>query len=239
MNANDAVVRHAFGGETADVIAARLAQSRLADPEARMQLWEGGAEAVAASDDPMIQFVRALDTDARAVRERYVREVEGPVARANERIERARFRAFGETLYPEATFSPRLSYGRVEGWREPGGDQTPAFTHVGGLYEHAAGTAPFALSSRWADARSRLDEGVIFNVSSSNDVIGGNSGSPLIDRDGRVVGVVFDGNIHSLGGEYFYDGELNRTVSVASTAIAATLDQVYGMDALLAELRAR
>jgi hypothetical protein len=238
LNATDPVVRRVFAGEAPDALAARLAQSRLVDPEFRMQLWEGGAEAVAASDDPLIQFVRALDVDARAVRERYVRDVERPVARASERIERARFRAFGETLYPEATFSPRLSYGRVEGWTEPGGGAA-AFTQVAGLYDHATGTPPFALTDRWVEARARLDQNAIYNVSTSNDVISGNSGSPLLDREGRVVGVVFDSNSHALGGEYFYDGELNRTVSVASTVIAASLEGVYGMDVLLAELGAR
>jgi hypothetical protein len=231
--------RRLFGDESAETLAARLSQSRLADPAYRMALWEGGVEAVAASDDPMIVLARALDADARAMRARYVQDVEGPVARAQERIARARFRAFGEALYPDPTFSPRLSYGRVEGWREPGGQEVGAFTYVGGLYEHATGIAPFALSERWADARARLDGGAIFNVSTSNDVMGGNSGSPLLDREGRVVGVVFDSNIHALGGEYVYDGALNRSVSVASTAIEAALEDVYGMDALLSELRGR
>ena len=166
-------------------------------------------------------------------------EVEGPAARAHERIARARFRAFGEAQYPDATFSPRVSYGRVTGWTEAGGREVPPFTYTRGLYERATGSMPFVLSQRWIDARSRLDPNAIFNVSSSNDVIGGNSGSPLLDREGRVVGAVFDGNIHSLGGEYFYDGELNRSVTVASTVIRASLADVYGMPELLAELEGR
>jgi S1-C subfamily serine protease len=112
------------------------------------------------------------------------------------------------------------------------------FTRVAGLYERATGYAPFVLTQRWIDARGRLDADTIFNVSTSTDVIGGNSGSPLLDREGRVVGAVFDGNIHSLGGEYFYDGALNRSVTVAATAIRAALADVYGMDALLRELEA-
>lgn len=172
------------------------------------------------------------------MRERFVAQVEGPVARAHERIARARFRAFGTEHYPDATSSPRISYGQVEGWTEPGGRVVPSFTRAGGLYARATGHAPFALSQRWVDARSRIDADTIFNVSTSNDVIGGSSGSPLLDRDGRVVGAVFDGNIHSLGGEYFYDGDLNRSVTVASTAIRMALADVYGIQNLIAELDA-
>src|SRR5262249_13087315 len=146
------------------------------DPAYRRQLWEGGASAVAASDDPMIQFVRAWDADARALRERYLQEVDGPVERAQERIAQARFRAFGQTQYPDATFSPRLSYGRVEGWTEPGGAAVGPFTRIGGLYERATGAAPYDLVPSWIAARSRLDANTIFDVSTSTDVTGGNSG---------------------------------------------------------------
>jgi hypothetical protein len=236
LTVDDPVARRVLGSESPEMLAERLSQSRLADPAFRMRLWEGGAAAIAASDDPMIVFVRAWDGDARAVRERYVTEVEGPMARAHERIARARFRAFGLAQYPDATFSPRVSYGQVEGWSEASGRVVPAFTRAGGLYERATGNPPFRVSQRWADARARIDASTIYNVSTSNDVIGGNSGSPLLDREGRVVGAVFDGNIHSLGGEYFYDGDLNRSVTVTSTAIRMALADVYGMSGLLAEL---
>jgi hypothetical protein len=201
-----------------------------------MELWQGGAAAIAQSDDPLIMFVRAWDADARAVRERYVSEVEGPVARAQERIARARFRAFGEQHHPDATFSPRVTYGRVTGWSEPNGRVIGPFTYTGGLYERATGSQPFVLSQRWLDARGRLDPRDIYNVSTSTDVIGGNSGGPLLDREGAVVGAVFDGNIHLLGGEYFYDGSLNRSVTVTSTIIRTALSDVYGMNALVVEL---
>ncbi|MBX9745411.1 MAG: S46 family peptidase [Hyphomonadaceae bacterium] len=232
-----ALAQRVLGGETPAALAERLSQSRLADRDFRMQLWEGGAEAVAASDDPMIVFVRAWDNAARQVRARFVAEVEAPVARAQERIARARFRAFGDERYPDATFSPRLSYGVVEGWTEPGGEEIGAFTYLDGLYERAAGAPPFELSQLWLDARPRLDGAVVYNISSSNDVIGGASGSPLLDREGRVVGVIFDNNMHALGGEYFYDGRLNRSVSVSASAIHLALSDVYGMQGLLAELR--
>jgi len=239
LTVDDPAVRRILGSESPEALARRLSQSRLADPAYRMQLWEGGAEAIAASDDPMIVFVRSWDDEARAVRTQFVEQVEGPIARAHERIARARFRAFGEGRYPDATFSPRISYGRVRGWTEPGGRVIAPFTYVEGLYQRATGSPPFVLSQPWIDARSRLDAGTVFNVSTTTDVIGGNSGSPLLDREGRVVGAVFDGNIHSLGGEYFYDGELNRSVTVSSTIIRAALADVYGMQTLLAELEGR
>ncbi|HRK63094.1 MAG TPA: S46 family peptidase [Terricaulis sp.] len=232
------VVRRVLGSESPEALAARLSQSRLADPAFRRALWEGGAAAIAASDDPLIVFVRAWDGDARTLRAQYQAQVEGPIARAQERIARARFQAFGTGLYPDATFSPRLSYGRVQGWQE-GSRAIPALTYARGIYERATGQAPFALPQSWRDAHNRIDADTIFNVSTTNDVIGGNSGSPLLDREGRVIGAVFDGNIHSLGGEYFYDGELNRTVTVASTAIRMALADVYRMDALVAELEGR
>ncbi len=239
LTVDDPTARRILGGESPEALAARLAQSRLADPAYRMELWEGGAAAVAASDDPMIAFVRAWDDEARAVRTQFVEQVEGPIARAHERIARARFRAFGDARYPDATFSPRISYGRVRGWTEPGGREIGAFTYVEGLYQRATGSPPFVLSQRWIDAQSRLDPRTVFNLSTTTDVIGGNSGSPLLDRAGRVVGAVFDGNIHSLGGEYFYDGELNRSVTVSSTIIRTALADVYGMQTLLAELEGR
>lgn len=239
LTVDDQSARRILGIESPEALAERLSQSRLADPAFRMRLWEGGAAAIAASDDPMIVFVRSWDVDARAVRDRYVVEVEGPAARAHERIARARFRAFGFEQYPDATFSPRITYGQVEGWSEESGRVAPAFTRADGLYERATGNPPFRLSQRWIDARNRIDANTIFNASTSNDVIGGNSGSPLLDREGRVVGAVFDGNIHSLGGEYFYDGDLNRSVTIASTAIHMALADVYGMNALLAELEGR
>jgi len=230
--------RRVLGGADPDVLARFLAQSRLADPGYRRELWEGGRAAVEASDDPMIVFVRSWDEEARRVFLRYQAQVEAPVARAQERIGRARFQAFGDAHYPDATFSPRLSYGRAEGWTEAAHFIGP-FTRVRGLFERASGVAPFMLTPPWLEARDRLDSETIFNIATSHDLISGSSGSALLDRDARVVGVVFDGNIHSLGGEYFYDGESNRAVSVSSTAIRAALADVYGMSALVAELEGR
>lgn len=235
MPARSVAVQHVFAGADAASLADALSHSRLGEASVRQQLWDGGAPAVAASDDPMIQFVRRWDEDARAVRARYDTQVAAPVAHARERIAQARFRAFGLSLYPDATFSPRLSYGRIEGWSEAGSEIDP-FTRIGDLYAHA-GAPPRALASAWMNARALLDAHTVLNMATSTDAIGGSSGSALLDRDGRVIGVVFDGNVHSLGGEFYYDGALNRSISVSSQAIAASLRSVYAMNDLMDELQ--
>ncbi|MGE3142943.1 MAG: S46 family peptidase [Hyphomonadaceae bacterium] len=239
LTADDPLARKILGAESPEGLAQRLvSQTRLADPAVRRRLWEGGAGAIAASDDPLIVFVRGWDDDARTLRTRYEREVEGPIARAQERIARARFRAFGETIYPDATFTLRLSYGKVAGWTEPDGRAVAPFTRIAGLYARATGQAPYKLAESWVAARAQLQPDTIFDAVTTNDIIGGNSGSPVLDKQGDVVGAAFDGNIHSLGGDYFYDPALNRTVIVTSTAILAGLRHVYGMEALVRELTA-
>ena len=143
----------------------------------------------------------------------------------------------GETVYPDATFSPRLSFGRVEGWTWRGPPVKP-FTTIGGLYERATGVEPYALAPSWIAARARLDPATVLNFVTSNDVVGGASGSPAIDASGQVSGAAFDGNIHSLGGAYGADPALNRTVVISTAAVTEALDKVYGQDALLKELTA-
>jgi hypothetical protein len=235
LTVDDPTVQRILAGESPQQVAVRLAQSRVNDPAYRRQLWEGGAAAIAASDDPLIVFVRAWEADARAARERYERDVEGPTARAHERIARARFRAFGTNTYPDATGTPRVSYGRIRGWTEDG-RTIPWFTNIVGLYARATGAPPFELPQSWIGARSRLNAETIYNVSTTTESVGGSSGSPLLDREGRVVGANFDGNIHATGGTFFYDAELSRSVSVTTTAMQTALRDVYGMNALLEEL---
>jgi hypothetical protein len=238
LTADDPLTIAILGRESPEALAQRVVLgSRLGDPAERRRLYEGGAAAIAASNDPMIVFARAIDQQARALRTRYETEVEGPTARAQERIARARFQLLGTSVYPDATFTLRLSYGSVQGWIEPSGRVVEPFTRFGGLYERATGFPPFALAERWREAEARLDPTTIFNISSNNDIIGGNSGSPLLDRQGRVVGAVFDGNIHSLGGDYVFDARLNRTIAVASTAVEEALVDVYGMRRIVDELR--
>jgi hypothetical protein len=209
--------------------------TKLADPAVRKALWDGGIEALEASDDPMIQLALRADPQAQAVKKIWEAEVEAPVDAAAERVAQARFAVYGQSVYPDATFSLRLSYGKVAGWTYRGTTVEP-FTRIGGTWERATGEAPFALPQSWIDRKDALNPQTVFNFTTTNDIIGGNSGSPVIDAKGQVIGAAFDGNIHSLGGAYGYDGSVNRTVVVSTATITEALTKVYGMDGLVKEL---
>jgi hypothetical protein len=224
-----------IGSESPETLAVTLSQSRVADRGYRQLLWEGGQEAIDASEDPLIVYVRERDAAARAIRKGYEERVEGPTDRAMERIADARFAIYGTDVYPDATFTLRLSYGAVAGWTADG-VTNPPFTYIEGLYERATDYPPFNLTPRWQEAHDRLDLSTIYNLVSTNDIVGGNSGSPLLNADGEVIGAVFDGNILSLGGTYYFDPTVNRAVTVSTLAISEGLREVYGADALVAEL---
>jgi len=236
LGTDDAFVRQVLGNDAPDAVARRLvAATKLGDPAVRKALWDGGAEAVAKSDDPFIVLARAVDPEARAIRKRYENEVEAIVDKNSELIAAARFEKYGTSAYPDATFTQRFSFGEVRGWDEKG-TAVPPFTDIAGTFAHATGAYPFALPASWLAAKDRLDLRKRMNLATTNDIIGGNSGSPLVNARGEIVGLVFDGNIHSLGGNYWYDERLNRTVSVHSGAILEALGKVYGADRLVREL---
>ncbi|HEY0681127.1 MAG TPA: S46 family peptidase [Steroidobacter sp.] len=236
LGPDDAVVRKLLSTESPESLAAKLiGESKLADPAVRKALWDGGAAAVVASNDPMIVLARDIDGEARAVRKIYEDEVQAPVATAQERIAKARFAVLGTNTYPDATFTLRLSYGAVEGWTEKGQPVEP-FTRLSRLYERTTGKDPFRLPQAWLDARDKLDMNTPFCFVTTNDIVGGNSGSPLVDTQGRLVGLAFDGNIHSIAGSYWYDGEMNRTVAVHPAIIITALRDVYGAKDLANEL---
>jgi hypothetical protein len=237
LTADDPDTKLLLGRDSPEELSARLAQSRLGDPAARRALWEGGLAAVQASNDPMIQYVLRIDPEARRLLTAWNERVQGPSTAASEAIARARFQAYGTSTYPDATFTLRLSYGKIAGWNEHG-REVPPFTTFSGLYERATGQTPFDLDPRWIAARGKLNPNTIFDISTTNDIIGGNSGSPLINAKGEVIGAIFDGNIHSLGGDYGYDPALNRSVAVSTAAVSEALRKVYGADALAAELDA-
>jgi S1-C subfamily serine protease len=146
--------------------------------------------------------------------------------------------AYGDTLYPDATFSLRISYGQVKGWTERG-RALPYATTMGETLDRATGSASFDLPTAFAEHRNAIDPGTTYDFVTTNDIIGGNSGSPVIDRSGAVIGAAFDGNIHSLGGNYGYDPLLNRTVVVSTDAVQEALETLYPAPALVAELQAR
>jgi hypothetical protein len=230
------VVLRLMRSTSPEALAADLvSKSRLGDPAYRRQLWEGGAAAVAASDDPMIRLAVSVDPDARAIRKRYEDEVEAPVDAAAERIAAARFATYGTTVYPDATFTLRLNYGTVQGWVEKGEPVAP-FTYLGRAYERHTGAEPFQLPERWLRARDRLDTRTPFNLATNNDIVGGNSGSPLVNARGELVGLIFDGNIHSISGTYWFDAQKNRAVAVHPAIMRVALTNIYGADWLAKEI---
>jgi hypothetical protein len=238
LGPDDPLVRSVLGKESPDSLAEKvIGGTKLADPVVRLALYEGGQAAVDASDDPMIALVRTMDPTARALRKRYEDEVEGPTRSGQEAISRARFALEGASGYPDATFTLRLSFGSVRGWEEAGGRRIAPFTTLDKAFERNTGVDPFRLPQRWLDAAPKLDASNIrVNFVTNNDTYGGNSGSPMVDKDGRIVGLLFDGNIHSLSGSYWFDGDRRRTVGVHPQFIRAALEKVYRTESLLAEI---
>lgn len=212
-----------------------VTRTRLVDAAYRRQLWEGGAAAVAASDDPMIRLAAAVDPEARAIRKRYEDEVEAPTDAAAERIAAARFAAYGTSVYPDATFTLRLNPGTVQGWQEAGA-AVPPFAYLDRMYERATGAEPFRVPERWLQAKAKLDPKTPFTLSTNNDIVGGNSGSPLVDGQGRLVGLMFDGNIHSISGSYWFDTAKNRAIAVHPAIMKVALTQVYDAGWIAREL---
>jgi len=236
LGPDSAHVKQIQGVESPDALAAKLVGgTRLGDVAYRKALWEGGHEAIEASDDPLIQLALAVDPTARALRSRFEQEVEAPIEAAYEKIARARFVIQGSSRYPDATFTLRLTYGAVEGWEEKGETVAP-FTTIGRTYERVTGKSPFRLPRRWVDAKPKLNLRARFNYVATTDITGGNSGSPLIDKDAKIVGLAFDGNIHSIAGSYWFDESKNRTVAVHPEAMLEALKVVYEADHLVAEL---
>jgi hypothetical protein len=188
----------------------------------------------------MIVVARLVDPKAREARKRYETEITG-VERTNYgKIARALFETEGTKLYPDATFTLRLSYGAVQGYMENGKNVAP-FTTLGGLYARADSFKqefPYNLPSRWLEKKPALDLNTPFNFVSTNDIIGGNSGSPSINQNGELVGLIFDGNIQSLVGDFIYDGSVNRAISVDSRGMLEVLKKVFGANDIVAELTA-
>ncbi|HBL16033.1 MAG: hypothetical protein A2X36_07815 [Elusimicrobia bacterium GWA2_69_24] len=230
----------ALGGLTPEGKARELiAGTGLADPKERRRLVEGGAAAVAASTDPLIVWARGLDPLYRELRKWREDELESVDALEGGRIARARFAVAGKSAYPDATFTLRLSYGKVAGYEE-GTTRVPYKTTFHGLYDRAAsfaGKPPFDLSPLEAARKGCVDLDTPLDFVTTNDIIGGNSGSPVINREGEYVGLVFDGNIPSLVGRYAYSDERNRAVAVHSAGILEALSKVYRMRRLVKELR--
>ncbi|HEY4646320.1 MAG TPA: S46 family peptidase [Steroidobacteraceae bacterium] len=236
LGPDDPLIKDVLGTESPDSLAAKLiAGSQLADPNVREALWSGGVAAIEASNDPMIELARRVDPQARAIRKRYEDEVEAPTDLASERIAAARFKVLGTSTYPDATFTLRLNFGTVQGWIEKGEPVTP-FTTLKVAFDRATGRDPFRMPPSWVEAKPSLDLGTRFNLSTNNDIVGGNSGSPLINAQGELVGLMFDGNIHSISGSYWFDTAKNRAIAVHPAIMKEGLTKVYRADALLREI---
>lgn len=236
---NSEMAKRVLKGKTPEARAAELIDgTKLKDVEYRRRLAAGGKKAIEEAHDPMIELAESVDKEARAARKRYEEEVVA-VERANyAKIARALFEQQGTKLYPDATFTLRLSYGAVKGYREKG-KWVPPFTTLGGLYarsnqfHHAF---PYNLPPRWIARRKFVNPRTPFNFVSTNDITGGNSGSPTINKKRELVGLIFDGNIQSIVGDFEYDESINRSISVDARAMREVLRKIFGANEVAAEL---
>jgi Peptidase S46 len=232
------IVKAVLGVKSPDDRARELVTgSSLADPKVRIKLFEGGAAALRGSTDTMIALARDVDAESRRLRKIY-EEVQGIEAVAQQKIAEVRFKIYGTQVYPDATFTLRLSYGAVAGWNEAGTPVDP-FTRLDRLYARASGAPPFVLPKSWLDVKQRLDTSTRANFITTNDIVGGNSGSPMVNAEGRIVGLAFDGNIHSIAGSFWFDPQVNRTVGVHPEFIRTALGKVYPVARLAKELGAQ
>ncbi len=239
LGADNALVKQVMDGKTPEDRASELIEgTKLKDPAYRKELAAGKWAAIESSTDPMIVLARTIDAKARELRKRYEGEITG-VERANyAKIARARFDTEGTKLYPDATFTLRLSYGAVKGYMENGKKVIP-YTTLGGLYDRSArfkAEFPYNLPQRWVDKKSSLDLKTPFNFVTTNDIIGGNSGSPTINKNAELIGLIFDGNIQSLVGDFIYDESVNRSISVDSRGMLEVLRKVFNANEIVAEL---
>ncbi len=239
LGTDDPFVVKVLGKESPEQVAKRLIDAtKLGDAAFRKSLWAGDAAAIAQSDDPFIKLVREIDAQARAIRKRYENEVTAVVQKNAELIARARFAQLGSKVYPDATGTLRLSYGRADGWLERGKPVAP-FTDFAGAFNRNTGAEPYALPPAWLAAKDKINLMQNYNFVSTNDIIGGNSGSPMINRNAEIVGLAFDGNVHSHGGSFWFDPKLNRTISVTSNGMREALKNIYGATELLAEINGK
>ena len=239
LGADHPLVKQIMSGKMPEARANELIEgTKLKDVAFRKELAAGGKQAIESSTDPMIVLARLIDPKARELRKRFENEVTG-VERTNyAKIARARFANEGTSVYPDATFTLRLSYGAVKGYMENGKRVTP-FTTLGGLYDRAANFKyqfPYNLPPRWMEKKPAINLSTPFNFVSTDDIIGGNSGSPTINKNAELVGLIFDGNIQSLVGDFIYDESVNRAISVDVRAMREVLRKVFGANEIADEL---
>jgi len=242
LGADDPYVQKALGGLSPRARAEALVKgTKLKDVALRKKIAEGGTEAIASSTDPMIKFAVDLDAESRALRKRFEDEIEGTLKDSYAKIAAANFAINGEDAYPDATFTLRLAFGPVKGYKE-GGKDVPPFTNFEGMYQRATerkGQKGFELPKVWWDRKDKLDLKTPFNFVSTADTIGGNSGSPVVNKKGEVVGLIFDGNIQSLVLDLAFTEEQARSVSVDCRAMIEAMKKIYDAGALADEILKR
>lgn len=247
LGADHPVVKRSLNGKTpVEAADFYISNTKLKDVAVRRNLYQGGKEAVAQSADPLIQLVREIDPSARLLRKRYEDEVDAVVRREGGRIAQARFKAEGNSLYPDATFTLRLSYGVVRGYDEDGrgsvvpkGTNIPYFTTAGGVFDREVkmgGKPPYQLPKTWHAQRQKIKLDTPIDFVSTADSIGGNSGSPIVNTKGELVGINFDRNMQGLGRNFYYSEDGMRHIAVDARGIIEALKTVYGANDLVTEL---
>jgi hypothetical protein len=239
MGEKNPIVQKLLGGKSAAEVAKNLIDStKLDDVAVRKQLYSGGVAAIEASSDPLIVLFRRIDPNARAVRKIYDDQVEAVERQEGAKIAQARFSNAGFNDPPDATFTLRLAYGAVRGYAE-NGRPIPYFTTFAGIYQHAAdhgNQPPYQLPERWMTSKSKLNLYTPLDFVTTADTIGGNSGSPLVNQTGEIVGVNFDRNMQALPRNFFYEDKVGRNVAVDVRGIQEALRNLYGATALADEL---
>ena len=239
FGADDALVKAVLDGKSPQVRAFELiARTQIKDVRVRHAIADGGQAAIDQSEDPMIVLAKLVDAKAREVRKSLETKVTEPKTKLYSQIANAAFAVYGTATYPDATFTLRLSFGEVKGFEQDGVMVDPVTTIAGAFQAEASheGRADWQLPQSWHNAMSTLDGTTPLNFAATADIIGGNSGSPVVNRDGELVGLIFDGNRFSFEGAFLYRSELNRSVSVHSSGMMEALRKVYGAGALADEI---
>jgi hypothetical protein len=244
LGKDDPFIHAALGGSTPAEVAGRVVRgSQLKDAPFRKVLFDGGADAISKSNDPLIELARKIEPIIRELRAWNEEKIQSVEAAAGEKIAKARFAVYGKSVYPDANLNLRITYGTVAGYEE---DTTlvPFKTTFYGLYDRATSFGekpPFNLPPRWRDAKSSLTLSTPLNFVYTADTIGGCSGSPVINRNGEIVGINFDSNIQKLPNRYLYvdENEGSRAVGVHASAVVEALEKLYGAGNLIKEIKGR
>jgi hypothetical protein len=232
---DDPLVQKVLDGKSPQARAAELVSgTKLADVAERQRIAEGGMKAIESSNDPMILFARLVDDEGRRVRKEFEENVVEVERQAYAQIAEVLFAVRGTDTYPDATFTLRLAFGSIKGYEEAG-KEVPPWTTMGGAFEHEqnhGAQKPWKLPASWHKYKNDIDATTPFNFVCTADIIGGNSGSPVINKNAELVGVIFDGNIQSLTGDYQYSEVQSRAVSVHSAAVVEALEKIYAAEEL-------